>query len=322
MIDFAEALEIISPRGITNPFRIQPAVAPPPGAFSAAIAYGFLSRDDVVIGSSRKDPQQFISGRPGQMRAPKKLEVQTQALVLNYGITDRLAAFLSMPYVEKHGEAYQKDPKTGAIRTEQSHNDGWGDLDLRVRYNLWRTAYYDRFFTLLTGMTLPTGGFDRKYIDSPGLQLGTGAVSVTPGLLFSARWSHLWLHWSGTYSVKTENSDDYRFGDEFATGVALHFTPHYDLMVGVEADATLSDKNEYKGKDVENTGGTRTNLTFVGDWRFWNAWGGNFTLRGSIGLPVYEDLNSQRMGEATRAQLGGGFYANVVVSYTTQFDLL
>ncbi len=60
------------------------------------------------------------------------------------------------------------------------------------------------------------------------------------------------------------------------------------------------------------------------DWRFLNALGGNFNLRGSAGLPVYEDLNSQDFVNAsgqtfTQAQFGGGFFANLVVNFNTRF---
>jgi len=66
-------------------------------------------------------------------------------------------------------------------------------------------------------------------------------------------------------------------------------------------------------------GGTRTNLTFVADWRFLTALGGNFSVRASIGLPIYEDLNHQRVGAREQVQLGGGFYSSIVINFATRF---
>ena len=54
-----------------------------------------------------------------------------------------------------------------------------------------------------------------------------------------------------------------------------------------------------------------------------NAFGGNFKLRGSIGLPIYEDMNYKKVtypasqaNQATQIQLGDGYFANVSVVWT------
>jgi len=102
--------------------------------------------------------------------------------------------------------------------------------------------------------------------------------------------------------------------------VALHYTPTYNLMVGVEMDANYAAKNRDQGINIGNTGGTALNLAFVSDYRFLNAFGGNFKLRGSVGLPVYEDMNYKKVssarGQYQQVQLGDGFFANVSVVWT------
>lgn len=75
------------------------------------------------------------------------------------------------------------------------------------------------------------------------------------------------------------------------------------------------------GNNVGNTGGTVTNLAFVSDYRFMNAFGGNFKLRSSIGLPIYEDMNYKKAqltgtNQLTQVQLGDGYFANVFVIWT------
>jgi hypothetical protein len=91
-------------------------------------------------------------------------------------------------------------------------------------------------------------------------------------------------------------------------------------MIGIEMDASYAAENQYRGFDIGNTGGTTTNLAFVSDYRFLNALGGNFKLRGSIGLPIYEDLNSAKLrsgrGAFEQVQLGDGFFANLSVVWT------
>ena len=100
----------------------------------------------------------------------------------------------------------------------------------------------------------------------------------------------------------------------------MHYTPNYDWMIGVEMDASYTAESQYRGFDIGNTGGTVTNLAFVSDYRFLNALGGNFKLRGSIGLPIYENLNYQKRtsarGQFEQVQLGDGFFANLSVVWT------
>ena len=94
-------------------------------------------------------------------------------------------------------------------------------------------------------------------------------------------------------------------------------------MVGIEMDASYLEKNKDQGYKVGNSGGTVANLAFVSDYRFLNAFGGNFKLRGSVGLPIYEDLNYQNAVNAKgkpfqQVQLGDGFFGNLSIQWTTR----
>jgi hypothetical protein len=144
------------------------------------------------------------------------------------------------------------------------------------------------------------------------------------GLLYSQRISSFWLHAQALYRYFPENGDDYRFGNETQAGLALHYTPNYDVVVGIEMDVAHAGRNEDMGVEIGNTGGTRANIALIGDWRIMNLIGGNLNLRGTVGVPVYEDLNSQDLTNVigqryTQAQLGGGFFANVMLSFNTRF---
>lgn len=56
----------------------------------------------------------------------------------------------------------------------------------------------------------------------------------------------------------------------------------------------------HPGGTIGNTGGNVLALNFVTDWRFLNAFDGNFTLRANIGLPIYEDLNYAKVSGPAR----------------------
>ena len=101
VLSFVSAMETISPRGMTQPFRIRQAVTPGQGSFGLGIVYAYMLKDRVVTGTDSQDPESFINTNPAQPRAPKQMEVQTQTLVMNYGITDRLAMNMNLPYFEK-----------------------------------------------------------------------------------------------------------------------------------------------------------------------------------------------------------------------------
>lgn len=333
VLSFISAMETISPRGQTQPFRIRQAVTPGKGTLGIGIVYAYMQKNRIKDGSDSQDPESFINNNPAQPKAPKEMISQSQTLVVNYGITDRVALQMSLPYSEKSMDTLVR--QGGRVVTTSTRYDGIGDLAGEVRYNLWRSTYYDKFFTLLAGITLPTGDFDSARAfnasyktdlisTSPGMQLGTGAATYLGGLLYSQKWESLWFHGQALYKYSAKNANEYRYGDVYQGGVAVHYTPHYDIMLGLEMDLTNSMKNEDQGIEIGNTGGTSSNLAFVFDWRFFNAFGGNFNLRGSVGLPVYEDLNSQNFVNAagksyTQAQLGEGFFAVLALTFNTRF---
>ncbi|MEJ2695975.1 MAG: nitrous oxide reductase accessory protein NosL [Candidatus Sulfobium sp.] len=287
IIDFTQALLSISPMGMTIPTRIKTAVLPPKGAFGAGISYMNMTMDKVKL------------------------------LMVNYGLTDNLALGVASSYLEKKMEVY----KMGGKQTETQRNSGFGDINITVRYNLWKNVFYSKFFSLLAGTTLPTGDFREKYISMPGLQTGAGALAFTGGLLFSNRYRNFWFHYLASYTARFENSDNYRFGDTAHMGAAVHYTPNYDLMAGLELDAVYCAKDKYRGENVGNTGGLQTNLAGVVDWKFITAYGGNFSLRLTAGMPVYEDFNHYSMGTAEKVKLGGGYFGSAMISFKRRFPV-
>ncbi|MFZ2172203.1 MAG: transporter, partial [Methylococcaceae bacterium] len=301
---------------------------------STGFVYGYMQKDNLKIGSNGEDPNHFIHSNPAQPRGPKEIQVMQQSLTFNYSPTDNLALFMNVPWFEKRLTTLtQTQPprvpgqpiRAGTFGQTVDNENGLGDISIEGRYNFWRSTRWDKFATVLLGTTLPTGHFSGVRgadgaLQAPGLQLGKGTATFTGGVLYSQRWKDFWLHTSALYTVNPENDEAFAFGDVVTGGVALHYTPNYDWMIGVEMDASYSWKNQDRGFDVGNSGGTVSNLAFVSDYRFLNALGGNFKLRGSVGLPIYEDLNSQKRasarGQFEQVQLGDGFFANLSVIWT------
>jgi nitrous oxide reductase accessory protein NosL len=309
-LDFTQALLSISPMGMTMPVRLKTAVPSPRGSYSIGVGYMYMVMDKVKLGSDTIDPEDFVR-RPGQMAGPKEMEVKSEMLMLMYSITDNLSASASLNYFDKEMEKYMKAGKLEDTAT----NSGFGDIGLSFRYSLWKDVYYSKFFSILAETTIPTGDFDKAYILSPGLQIGTGAFTFTGGLLFSHRLSDFWFHYMASYTASYENGDDYKFGNTTRLGAAVHYTPTYDFMAGLETDANFYEKSKYKGDIVGNTGGFRSYISPVVDWRFLTAFGGNFSVRLTGGIPVYEDMNHYKTGASEKVQMGRGYFANVMLTY-------
>jgi len=292
-LTFSQALLAVSPMGMTMPNRVNSAVPSPKGSVSLGAGYMGMVKDELMMGSNSVSVAQFKAATASTVTMiPQKMEAYGPMLMANYGITDRLAVSAKISDLDK--------TMTSAMRMSDAEkvtkHKGISDLELKMAYNLWRDEYYSRFFSLMGNLTLPTGDFDTTFRTMPGLQLGTGSVNLGGGLLGSVRFGDFWLHGELSHLINRENGDNYDFGDVSKLGAALHYTPNYDLMLGLELDATDTGKNENFGVKVENSGGRAIMLTGVASWRFLSAFGGNFSLNGSYGIPLYEDVNLYGLG--------------------------
>ena len=314
LVTFSQALLIISPAAMTMPARIKTAVLPSKGASGLGVGFMTMTMDTVKIGSDSVDTDDFIK-RPGQMMGPKKMETQATMFMASYGLTDTMALDVKASYLDKKMEMYTMQ----GAKTVTTKNSGFSDISLSYRYNVFKSVRYNHFTSVLAQASLPTGDFDTEYLFQPGLQTGTGDFTFGGGLLYTYRYQDFWIHTMASYTHKLENSDNYKFGDLTRLGVAAHYTPNYDVMFGLETDVAYYDKNEFNGDDIGNSGGTRSNLTGVASWRFLTALGGNFNLRLTAGLPLYEDLNHGSSMGAESVQLGGGWFGSLSLMFKRRY---
>ena len=210
IINFTQALLSISPMGMTMPTRINQAVTPPRGALGVGVGYMYMNMDDLMIGSDSVSFAEYRI-RTGKTMGPKEMTSKGPMFMLSYGITDNLATSIKTGYQKK--EMVMQMFMMGNTTNKTTKSSGMTDTDINLRYNLWHDTYYSKFFSLMGGVTLPTGDYDESLRTMPGLQLGIDTVGYYGGLLASARYGNFWFHTEASYTIKPENNDDYDFGD-------------------------------------------------------------------------------------------------------------
>ncbi len=153
---------------------------------------------------------------------------QTYTLDLNYGVTDRLAVELTVPYLKRK---HLHIDELGESATEAGEpvnfaDNGIGDVRVTAKYNLLPTLRH--MVVMGFGLELPTG--DTRGRDSSGQvlesagQLGRGNVGLISSIyqtyeLIPHRLSQFAF---ASYRHTFRNRDGYQFGDEYQLNIGLN----------------------------------------------------------------------------------------------------
>jgi len=158
---------------------------------------------------------------------------QTYTLDLNYGVTDRLAVQLTVPYLKRkhlHIDGLGESATKAGEPVNFSDN-GFGDVRMTAKYNVLPALRHA--IVMGFGLELPTGDTQARdssgqILESPG-QLGRGQVGLIGSLyqtyeLIPHRLSQFAF---ASYRHTFRNRDGYQFGDEyqFNAGVNLVTPP-------------------------------------------------------------------------------------------------
>lgn len=153
---------------------------------------------------------------------------QTYSLDMNYGVTDRFAVQVTVPYLKRthsHIDEIGESPTEFGEDSNFSDN-GIGDMRVTAKYNLLPTLR--NLVVLGFGMDLPTG--DTRARDSLGNvlessgQLGRGHAGLIGSIyqtyeLVPHRLNEFAY---GSYRHTFRNPDGYQFGDEFLFNFGLN----------------------------------------------------------------------------------------------------
>ncbi len=206
-------------------------------AFSGRTRLGFdlLWRgDEMGVGDSRQETRETRS-----------------TLGLAFSPSERLTLALQVPFVDK---------TLTLPSLEKQSARGWGDVDVSLRYRLWRSGPLSgrHLLGIRGGFRLPTsesirdGQNNKLSID---VQPDAGAFAAQAGLWYAYH-AHPWfLGLSSIYSAYTEGNQQFDPGNVLnlsATGqYAIH--PNWALLAGI--DTRHAQANHYAGSRDPNSGG-------------------------------------------------------------------
>ena len=234
---------------------------------------------------------------------PLDREVQVVAvpIIIPYElIPNRMVVAAAIPYLDKEMSLVQ-----GGIRRTLSDN-GFGDLSLLFKYQLLQRDAHRKTtrITFKGGLKLPIGDHDEiDELGEPlprGLQLGTGSIDYSAGLILTHSVGRLGINTDAIYTFKREE-DEYRFGDalnyDLAVGYRIYPSvyetyPSSCATLYLEANGQFNRRNEANGQTVEDSGGHILSLSPGIQYIPLST----LIIETSIQIPLLQDLNGTQLG--------------------------
>jgi hypothetical protein len=259
------------------------------GAFTADLSFRYTDESRRLAGGSATDevvrPRIDFDGRqllPAFHREAQGSQSSLQA-DLGYGVTTRLAAFVSVPVLTRKtvqhvhlplpspapGEPPPDDPHghgpapEGAPIVRDYRSDGLGDTLAGLRYTLFSDGSQQAMAGL--AIKVPTGEWQASNpndggIQDPTLQAGTGSVDAVLSGLYSRGSGPLQWNVSASQQIASANGLGYRFGHETILGVGVTRAlravySRSTIAASVQLKGHLRTRSEYQGEPVPSTGG-------------------------------------------------------------------
>lgn len=291
--------------------------------------------DDVVASS--------ILGMPGPgsyMAVPTAMDMSMVNMTLGYSFSDRWFGGIMLMAGEK-----RMDMKFSPMMAMPTGMGGFGvdgftmeskglmDTMVMSKYRLMADdpQFPTQQISLMTALSLPTGSIDERNRNHPspmvqndplpyGMQLGTGTVDPTLGLLYQASSSPWWwgANLTGTWRLY-ENKRDYRQGNRFGLDLYAMHQVRYDLVLHgqlngevqhafggtMDAFADGSAGVAMGGNpmtplwETKNYGGEKAFVSAGFQWQPKHLQVFDLTVQ----LPIYQNLNGPQLQDDYRVML-------------------
>ena len=263
--------------------------------FSTALAQGPPINTDspILLGVSGAGARSFVKVIKKSSQ-DEDLTVTVSPVVIPYNVTTRLLVGGVFPYFNK-----ELDTNTGSMSSS-----GFGDAKLFAKYVVHQIDKRQETirFVVKSSVTLPTGDEDAK----PAL--GDGTTDYSFGVVAGWIKPRVSLTTESVYTLNTSRRG-MNYGDSFAYNFALGYRlspavyeryPSPQVNVYLELNGLTTKRNELKGLNLENSGGTilllSPGIQYVG--------GRKWLVEGSIQFPIVENLNESQLETDIIASLG------------------
>tara|TARA_R110002049_G_scaffold309272_1_gene519826 strand:- start:26169 stop:27164 length:996 start_codon:yes stop_codon:yes gene_type:complete len=159
------------------------------------------------------------------------------------------------------------------------------------------------------GAKLPTGAFEETLTDriNPGFQVGTGSLDGVFSLNYGYSGSRIGVNTTATYYLKTENKNDYRFGNQFSYASNVYYSipkTTYIMMPFVGVSGDNYKPIEQFGETIPKTDGDSVSGSFGSEVVF-----NKFTVGANYTFPIHQNL----FGDNVKAKNRVSVYLNVTL---------
>lgn len=260
--------------GATSCFLVvgSQAGVPQKGMLTVNLSYNYLNQNELVDGTNGIIPEIDTDRRRMILNHHKEISTINQAftLDLNYGVTDRFAVQLTLPYRvlrHRHFHFHGGQPIDPSLFTD----NGLGDIRVTAKYNVLPTLR--NLVVIGVGAELPTGKSHSQSPEGgtqePTVQLGRGNVGLVGSVYQSYELvPHQINQFSSiSYRHTFKNNLGYQFGDEYLLSVGLNVRAlerlvligqfNYRYVVHDEFSSSISGVDPViKDRPVPTTGST------------------------------------------------------------------
>ncbi|CAM1361220.1 transporter [Tenacibaculum xiamenense] len=151
--------------------------------------------------------------------------------------------------------------------------NGLGDVSFLINYTVLnkkggnyneekdKVSSHNHMLKLGAGLKLPAGTFDEAIDNSinPSFQLGTGSVDYVTNLQYVYKYNNFGVTNYLNYFFKTENSEKYRFGNQFNFNSTFFYvfkdSKENNFVPSLGISGEFYDANEILGISIRNTQG-------------------------------------------------------------------
>ncbi len=195
----------------------------------------------------------------------RKFKIQKSLFLLKGGIGYNSEVIIKIPYINK------KLNQTIKNRNFDMKNSGLGDISLIGRYSILNQKRGDfAFLSIGGGVKLPTGETEKGFSTPFGnrnsdktqiLQLGSGSYDYILELGFTKVIKSSRVDANINYTFRNRGDNSYQFGDTLNWNLGYLSKLNKIFSIQIELDGIRQEKNRYRDRNIDFTGGSFIYLT-------------------------------------------------------------